>query len=360
MAEMKAVQIFAVGTWNQMKFVQEDLAQIVENTNSLMKQGKHRPPIKLGHSTNQILGGQEDGDPSLGGAINFAASGDKVIADFENLPDIIYEAIQKSRFTSVSVEMDHIKHFGWFITAVSLLGADLPAVKTLDDLQAFLIDATKDSSKVNTASLQFSEPFLLKTSHDIGENKMGDEPKTDLAAEALVKKNAELEAELAEFKAKDVKTASKFTDTEKELNQYKAKETERSFADKKESILKEYTEDAKAKKLAPAIVEKISVFLDSQKATFKEGDELSISPELAREVGKAYADGLPDGESAKDDGDEDNTDTPDMILDQEIAKVRASNSDLSWEDADELVMQSQPKMYAEYQTWANNIAQGRT
>jgi len=359
MAEMKAVQIFAVGTWNQMKFVQEDLAQIVENTNSLMKQGKHRPPIKLGHSTNQILGGQEDGDPSLGGAINFAASGDKVIADFENLPDIIYEAIQKSRFTSVSVEMDHIKHFGWFITAVSLLGADLPAVKTLDDLQAFLIDA-QDSSKVSTASLQFSEPFFLKTSQDIGDKKMSDEVKTDLAAEALVKKNADLEAELAQLKAKDSETASKFTDAEKELNQYKAKETERSFADKKESILKEYTEDAKAKKLAPAIVEKISVFLDSQKATFKEGDELSISPELAREVGKAYADGLPDGESAKDDGDEDNTDTPDMILDQEIAKVRASNSDLSWEDADELVMQSQPKMYAEYQTWANNIAQGRT
>jgi len=360
MPDLLNVEIFGVGTWNNMKFVLEDLDQIVGNTNGLMSKGTHKPPIKLGHSTNQILSGQEDGDPALGRAVNIRVAGDKIIADFENLPDILFTAIGKSRFTSVSVEMDHIKNFGWFLTAVSLLGADLPAVKSLEDLQAFLIDE-QDSSEVNTHQLVFSEPNFLKTSEDIG-GKMPDEQATfadTTATEAIVDENKELKVQLADMKAKETDSSTKFSDTDAELKRYKAKETERSFSDKKEEILKVYREDSKAGKLAPAIVDKIEKFLDEQKTTFSDGDNLSISPELAREVGKGYAEKLDTKEQTSDGDRDENEETPDILLDREIAKVQAANAGLSWEEADALVWQTHPKLYSDYQDWSKDIALGR-
>ena len=367
MAELKNVEIFAVGTWNRFKFVQEDLQQIVINTSALMAQGKHNPPIKLGHSTNQVLEGQEDGDPALGTPFNFRIDKDKIIADFQDLPDIIFKAIQKKRFTSVSVEMDHIKHFGWFITAVSLLGADLPAVKTIQDLQAFLSDDlesfiidAQDSSKVsNSYQLIFSEPKFLNTSEDIGGSKMPDEQKDTAATQAILDKNRELEAKIAKLEAKDADNSTKFNDNEKVIAEYKAKETERSFGEKKETILKAYKEDSKAGKLPPIIVDKIEKHLDEQKVVFTENTALSISPELAREVGQAYSEKLDKQERAHDTDSNYSDDTPDKILEQEIAKVMATNSNLSWMEADNLVLRSQPIIYSEYQRWADDIAEGR-
>lgn len=363
MAELKSVEIFGVGTWNQFKFVQEDLAEIVKNTKALMTKGSLKPKLKLGHSETQILD-QSDGQPALGLAVNFQLKDDKITADFKNMPDILFESIEKTRFTSVSVEMDHIKEFGWFITAVSLLGADLPAVKTLDDLQAFLIDAIKDSSKVDTASLRFSEPHFTNPS-EIGGKKMTDAEKIALAeAQALVKKNAELEVAIAGFKASEeanianAEKAAKFAEIEKELEKFRAAETERSFNEKKEEVLKTYREDSKAGKLAPAIVDKVAAFLDGQKATFKDGDVLTLTPELALEVGKAYSDTLDKGESSHDQGDGDGGETPDIILERENAKLRAASPGMTWEQADEMVMLTQPKIYKDYFNWSNNIAQG--
>ena len=361
MAEMKAVEIFGVGTWNGQKFVQEDLTEIVNNTNTLMAQGKHKPPIKLGHSDKQILG-QNDGQPALGWPNNFVVIGAKITADFGDMPDILYKAIEKKLFTQVSIEMDHIKNFGWFITAVSVLGADLPAVKSLEDLQTFLADA-EVSSKINTASvLQFSEPHFLKPSQIGGEKTMSDAKYTDAAGDALAAENKRLKDDaeaaktaLADSKDKDVK----LTDAEKELAQYKTKETERSFTEKKEAILKQYNEDAKAGKLAPAIVDKVTAYIDGQKATFSEGTELFLSPELAQEVGKAYAEKLDKSESASDGGRElDQGETPDMALSREIAVVMAGNSGLSYMDADAIVMTTKPKVYADYQEWSNKVAMG--
>jgi len=70
-------------------------------------------------------------------------AGDKLVAVFEDIPDIVMQAFQKRLYRNVSVEMSFdVQHKGtlydFVITAVALLGADIPAVNVLNDLGALM------------------------------------------------------------------------------------------------------------------------------------------------------------------------------------------------------------------------------
>lgn len=187
---------------------------------------------------------------------------------------------------------------------------------------------------------------------------MGDEPKFDLAAQAIVKENEELKVKLAQYEASETASGKKFTETEQELERFRTKETMRSFTEKKETILSPYREDAKAGKLAPVIVDKIELFLDNQKVSFKEGDGLNLSSDLTFEIVKAYSEKLPKDETSQNTSEGDGSETPDVVLERENAKLRAASPDMTWEKADEMLMLTQPKIYTDYFKWSNNIAQG--
>jgi len=89
------IEIFGVGTWNGMKFTKEDLEEIAKNTEVLLSDGKHKPPLKLGHSLNQILKGQDDGDPAMGWIENIRVEGKKLLADFARVPNILVSAFKE-------------------------------------------------------------------------------------------------------------------------------------------------------------------------------------------------------------------------------------------------------------------------
>jgi len=307
---IEGVEIFAVGTWNGMKFSQDDLSAIAENTNNLLTKKEHKPPVKLGHNDEQILD-QGDGQPALGWITNFSIEGDKLKADFEDVPDILVSAIEKKLFKQVSVEMEHIKTVGWIVTAAAVLGADLPAVKTLEDLSAFLSDI--DSSKPGQSTqLTFSEPKLKK------------ETMPEETDKALLSENEGLKTQLADMqKAEGI----------------------RKFKEVKETALESYRTDVKEGKLAPALVEKLEAHFEEQKENFSEG--LTVSAELGRELMEGYKAPLPAG-TANDDDSEENKNVPaDIKLSEAIAK-EVKTSGKSYEEAQATVYSSQPQLVEDY------------
>lgn len=67
--------------------------------------------------------------------------GDKLLADFTDMPTAVYEMVKAGLYRFVSVELlknvqAGTREIPWVLDAVALLGADQPAVGTLNDLQS--------------------------------------------------------------------------------------------------------------------------------------------------------------------------------------------------------------------------------
>lgn len=120
--ELNGIEIFSTGTWNGDKYTEKDLDAIVES----FEQVGFRPPIKLGHKENS-------GDPAYGWIKSIRREGKKLIADFMDLPEKLFNAIKDKQFDTVSSEiywnMERAgKKFSRVLKAVALLGAETPAV----------------------------------------------------------------------------------------------------------------------------------------------------------------------------------------------------------------------------------------
>lgn len=132
-------EIFAVGTWNKVwKFSLKDLKDIAANFSALSE--NHKVPLKLGHNDQQPF---TDGQPALGWVTKVWVEGEKLMARFENVPNVIKQAFSQKMYRHVSVELDiDVEHKGkkykYVLSAVALLGADTPAVNTLADLSTYL------------------------------------------------------------------------------------------------------------------------------------------------------------------------------------------------------------------------------
>lgn len=131
-------EIFAVGFWNGWDFTVDDLRDIVIAFDSLKE--IHKVPLKMGHNDEQPM---TDGQPSLGWVENIWVAGNKLMARFSNIPEIVYKAFKQKLYKHVSIELDSgVQHKGSYysmvLSGVALLGADIPAVNTLSDLTAFM------------------------------------------------------------------------------------------------------------------------------------------------------------------------------------------------------------------------------
>lgn len=132
-------EIFAVGTWNKVwKFSTQDLHDIAANFNALAE--NHKVPLKFGHNDQQPI---TDGQPALGWVSKVWVDGSKLMAHFTNVPKIVKAAFEQKMYRHVSVELDvDVEHKGkkykYVLSAVALLGADIPAVNTLADLATYL------------------------------------------------------------------------------------------------------------------------------------------------------------------------------------------------------------------------------
>ena len=139
--ELKGVEIFSAGVWNGDPYTEADLDGIVE----AYPQMPRRPPVKLGHAEGQKFFGQPDGHPALGWVEKIYREGKKLRADLSGVPDAIIGLIKSRAYDAISAEiywnykLAEGKILPRALKAVSLLGADMPGVTNLQNLQAALL-----------------------------------------------------------------------------------------------------------------------------------------------------------------------------------------------------------------------------
>ncbi len=134
----EGVEIFSVGNWNGDDYTLDDLNAMV-NAFDETKAGS-QPYLKLGHDPKQELL-QKDGLPAAGWIDKLYVVGDKLKADFTDIPKKIYDLIQNKAYKKVSAEIfwnlkSNGKVYKRMLAAVALLGADTPGVSNLSDILA--------------------------------------------------------------------------------------------------------------------------------------------------------------------------------------------------------------------------------
>lgn len=141
MASLKDREIFKVGNWKGSATVvatKEYLAQMVQSYLELNSQVPgFAVPIKLGHN-------KRVGEPAFGYAenIHLSSDGNIVLADFNDVPPEIVDAVNEKKYNTVSVEIwPQVTYDGKtypnVLSGVALLGAEWPAVKGLKPLSMF-------------------------------------------------------------------------------------------------------------------------------------------------------------------------------------------------------------------------------
>ena len=148
-ANLKGLEIFAAGKWNGKEFSIKDLDTIVNNFNVL--KDRLKPFLKLGHDDKQKLL-QRDGFNAAGWITNVYRIGKKLLADITDMPKKVFELIQKKAFRKISSEIfsgfkDEDKEFGLVLKGAAILGTDIPAVRSLDDILS-LYNSEKSGAEV--------------------------------------------------------------------------------------------------------------------------------------------------------------------------------------------------------------------
>jgi len=145
--EVLPIECFAPGTWAGLTWKVEDLDEMCRNFTALAQYVK--PPVKLGHDDKQLLA-QTDGQPALGWVKGLRRVGEKLIAEVAGIPNALRQILKQGAYRRVSAEIypevegtSFAKNLpitvrGKALAALAFLGADVPEVKTLDDLQRFL------------------------------------------------------------------------------------------------------------------------------------------------------------------------------------------------------------------------------
>jgi hypothetical protein len=294
--ELKGAEIMAVGTWTgevggTNSFSVSDLDALVSSFDTLQLSG--RVPLKFGHNTEQPMA---DGQPALGWVDKIYRQGEKLLADFVSMPQVVYDAIKAGLYKFVSVEMlgnvrAGTRRIPWVLDAVALLGADQPAVGTLKDLQALTMrrpDGLHWESRV----------AFRRGDSSGGQDTMADD--TDVAA--LRKRLAELEAANT-AKDTELKTVqAKAANSDAAERRVKELETER-HKEKVELRRKEldqrFEAKVKAGEILPAVKERFVKFFkvntdDVLLITDREADEYIKEHRSARSTGAATLSADPD------------------------------------------------------------------
>lgn len=202
-------EIFSVGTWNGDKYSVDDLDEMVRNFDALTEQVK--PPLKLGHDDAGVNLKLKGGQPALGWVKALKRVGEKLVATVTGMPEIVAKAIEKGLYKRVSSEIYWNlklgdKTYKRVLSAVALLGATIPAVTNLKDLEVFLSQSMLDAASFDGCkaySFDTDSNGQITRSNDMDEEKIRKEFEQKLADEKKAREAAE--TKLKEFEAERVK-----------------------------------------------------------------------------------------------------------------------------------------------------------
>ncbi len=213
--ELKGREIFAIGTWNGIEFKEEDLDELISNFDSLKENFK--VPLKFGHDEDH-----KDGQPAIGWVSRIFKEGGKLLADFTDIPKVVFDAVQAKLYRTISVEIllnakIDGKRFYNVLDAVALLGADRPAVSGLGDLDALLATRTgfTGGHRVAFESCAGSTKFVKLEDEEVGLEASDVKKLIDDAMAPVLEENVKLKKDLAAEKEKTAKFASDKADDEK-------------------------------------------------------------------------------------------------------------------------------------------------
>jgi len=329
-------EIFATGTWNGDKYSDADLDDMVKNFDLLANTVK--PPIKMGHDPS-IKG---DGQPALGWVGAVRKQGNKLIATLIDMPEVVYKAIKQGLYKRVSSEVywgykdkaSGTKHHR-VLAGVALLGADIPAVSTLADLEAYLSQTSDNSDSFDKVAVySFAETATEKITNENEEKRdMSDELKKEYADK---------------LKAKEAELDKKYTDDmatkDKEIADMKAADTQR-IEDSAKADLKAYCDDkVKAHKMTPAASEALQ----------SEDAKLYSTPQALAAV-KAYADAQESAFDMTEKGSSEKKETFDDSGDAFDSKVKAYMREhkVKYTEAMDAVADAEPALFKAYMADSN-------
>lgn len=141
---VKDVELMAAGTWQGhncpeagCKFTEDDIDEMVAAYQATV--GEFDAPVKLGHDENQKLL-QRDGYPAAGWVTNLRRVGNKLVGDLKDVPSVVAQLMASGAYRKRSSEIRpnaevNGKKFKWVFSGLALLGADLPAVEGLGDIE---------------------------------------------------------------------------------------------------------------------------------------------------------------------------------------------------------------------------------
>lgn len=285
MPEIKGVEIFAEGTWNGNDITSDVLKNIVsgfDKTKDFLK-----PVLKLGHGEEQELL-KNEGLPAAGWVSNVYIQGKKLLADFVDIPEKIYDLIKKKAYRKVSIELCAGYTFDdntypYLLTAIALLGSDLPAVKTLSDI----LGMYKTASQNFTNDIKSNKLSVKIFTQDIEEDPMTDKVLSE--KEIADRINAEVDKKLAAFQVTLDKSKQENEDLKKNFTQYK-EDSEKKIStlevQKTEIEIEKFTSDLQAKGLiAPSMSPFIRALVcASPKLEFSVGDKKFSSQSALEEL----------------------------------------------------------------------------
>jgi hypothetical protein len=328
-----------------MSFTMDDLSKMASAFNKL--KDVLQVPLKLGHNDEQPV---TDGQPALGWVTAMEVAGEKLVAVFEFVPDIVKKAFDKKLYRNVSVEMNFdVTHKGtpydFVITAVALLGADIPAVNVLNDLGALM---SRNSNLPRSGYAAGSQVYFSTITGNIKEEPI-------MTPEQI----AAMQAENAKLKGDNAVLQADFTvlKTTSEVDKAAA---EARFA-KIEADQKKAQVDAKRIEFSAILEEavKAKAITPVQRETYAkvlklDNDDNVLTLE-ATDVKALFADakGMPNKSTAAagSDDDDDDDESPDQSLVAKAHEYMAKSGEKNFSRAIDVVMAGNPELaraYIEY------------
>jgi len=146
MSDLKGAHVFSCGDFNGFTADTDTLRALVRNFHALKLYPSLTPRLVFGHDAEQHLIRQTSGAPSLGRVSRLYSDGDKLRADFTDVPPSVKRMIADGAYSAFSVEI--VPQFerthaarngvegisGPYVKRIALLGADVPACHDLEDL----------------------------------------------------------------------------------------------------------------------------------------------------------------------------------------------------------------------------------
>jgi hypothetical protein len=317
------VEIFAAGTWNGDNYTVADLDSMVMAFEETSPQFK--PFLKLGHDEKQKLL-QKDGLPAAGWINKVYRVGEKLFADFVDIPAKVMELITNKAYRKVSSEIYWNmvvgeKKYPYLLGAVALLGADTPAVTSLNDILAFygLKEQTQEvTSKIYEYESQFShkEPRMEKTEQEI---------RLELELKAAQEKLEALEVESKQYSVDADALKSELETLKADRDALRA-ESLRLAKEAADAQLEKYTTELVAEKLiTPAMKPYVMELLADEKKEYSVAEKKFSKPELVKELLKLHTATAVNTEEGSEVGQETEAGNSDEVLAGKIEKYMNDN-----------------------------------